>query len=293
MKIFKDRRLNKWYQSLNVKKVSDLKDGDEIILTTEGREYFNGNGIFAINQFADKLVSNVLEKPFIAVLKEKPNFDGSDWKEVIHSTGNYLFQSLNSIHLIETAAILGAKDRLRYVSVKLDERIITNIKSRYADDDVITFEVVSLGKEVYDSNSDYCKGVPSFFHIEEVVSFYTEKVDIATEEKILELYRLVASKLLERYHLLKCLRQGYKVIDKDDFPFVVKEDDFETLDDLIMLGDKIINEYNRVEDYANSYRVIEEYFKGRDTVVKSVFFGALDIYNDDNELACLLPAIFS
>lgn len=286
MKIFKERRLNKWYQSLNVKKVSELTNGTEIILTTEDKVFFNGDGEFTSNKFAYDFADNILKDGKVHVLSEKPNLDTIAYSlldDSIKSSDIYLGTSLNDMKYIRTISILGVKDEFNYVSIALDERLINNIKSKYADDDTITFEVVTLGER-----TDATETITS-----KVLCFYIEKVDAATEEKIIELYKLVAKKLIERYHLLKCLREGYKITDLDNIPFVAKESDYPILDDLIMLGNKIFNECSRIEDYPESYKIIEEYFKSRDTVVESTFFGALDIYNDDNKLAPLLPVIFS
>ena len=184
MKIYEDRKMNAMYLIHNLQKVGNLKEGMEIIISTEDTAYYNGN--FVKNKFSEDYNIDRL----VPLLKdvEIKGHDIEYYTRLDNIIGNSIlsFKEINKVKcLILTLSIF----------------MVNNLKQMYHEDDYIVFSNLSLVN----------KYLPNLELISKTIGVGTMLVKVHTEDEINMFKKIVIDKILEKEEIANRLLSDEEV----------------------------------------------------------------------------------
>lgn len=193
MKIYEDRKMNAMYLIHNLNKVSNLKEGMEILISTEDVGYFTNKFVknkFSENYDIDRLV------PLIKSIEDNIFNTPIDWIEHISRLENIIGNSKLDFKII---------NNVKCLILTLSTYMVNNLKEMYHEDDYIVFTNLTITSRCLEDIEV----------INKTIGIGTLKVKIHTEDEIVEFKNKVIEKILEKDDIVNRLLSGEELPDEN------------------------------------------------------------------------------
>ena len=197
MKLYISRKINRYFRKRNLRRVSDLKVGDEVSIAIEEADFYEGqltmyDEYSLINTYPERL-------PCIALDDSKDMYDmlvsiNGKADEWIEKTAVGSFNGLG-LSLAENNEI-----NLRSLVTTITPSLLSYIIRRYDANDILEFKSACTirGKQGYKEGY----GI-RLFYMDEPLFCYIVKNELVTDIEVTDFYKLVTDKLLKRFGGIK------------------------------------------------------------------------------------------
>lgn len=193
MKIYEERKLNSMYLLHNLQKVGNLKEGMEIIISTEKIYYYTNSKQY--NIFGeDYNINNIV--PFVKEINFDKNNSIPDFINTITSLDNILGTSVLKFKKINDVKCL---------ILTLSKMMVNNIKTIFEEEDFIIFDNVSLTKYGGEIDNN------TITNISKTVAIFPYRTKIHTDEEIETFYGEIVQKILNKKMIVEDLINGKEV----------------------------------------------------------------------------------
>ena len=193
MKIYKKRKLNAMYLLHNLQRVGDLKEGMEIMVSTEDEVYFvetERKNKFREDYPIDNLVP--LIRDYVSFGMESDAINKILFLDNIIGNNILQFKVINDV---------------KCLVMTLTEYMVKNLKEMYSEDSYIVFDNLSL--------TNIASG--GFYEntrvdvINKTIAILPQPAKMHTEDELNNFYQLVADKVLEKEEVVKRLLDGEEI----------------------------------------------------------------------------------
>lgn len=193
MKIYKKRKLNAMYLLHNLQRVGDLKEGMEIMVSTEDEVYF------VETERKNKFREDYPIDNLVPLIRDYGSFGmESDVINKILSLDNIIGNNILQFKVINDVKCL---------VMTLTEYMVKNLKEMYSEDSYIVFDNLSLTN--ISGNGFYEKTRVDV--VNKTIAIIPQPAKMHTEDELNEFYQLVADKVIEKEEVVKRLLDGEEI----------------------------------------------------------------------------------